>query len=97
MTQNTSPEPNPSHFPTHDVPRVWIISAGTSPIGIALARQALAHGDYVVSGLPESSQQEDPRSGDFEAFRAEVFSKDEMGCGKRLRIRHLDIRCGFHQ
>ncbi|CAF9905729.1 hypothetical protein IMSHALPRED_003950 [Imshaugia aleurites] len=46
---NTHP-PNPT-FPPHAGPRTWLITACTSPIGIAIARQALSHGDNVIAGL----------------------------------------------
>ncbi|KLJ12877.1 hypothetical protein EMPG_09470 [Blastomyces silverae] len=93
MTDNpTSPGSVPSHFPAHDGPRVWVISAGTSPIGISLARQLLAHGDIVVAGVPESNpEREDPRSADFEALLGEL-SAQGVGCRERMKPVVIDIR-----
>lgn len=97
MTDNSpSAASAPSHFPAHEGSRVWILSSGDSPIGIALARQALLHGDCVVAGVRETnSEREDPRSADFEAFYADVLTRADLGYGERLRARTLDIRCGF--
>ncbi|EER43951.1 short chain dehydrogenase/reductase [Histoplasma capsulatum var. duboisii H88] len=82
----------PSHFPAHDGPRVWVISAGSSPIGIALARQLLAHGDIVVAGVPESNlEREDPRGADFEAFLDELASKGS-DWEERMKPVIMDIR-----
>lgn len=39
-----------SHFPSHNEPRVWFITSASSPIGLAIAYEALNHGDYVVAG-----------------------------------------------
>ncbi|KAL2373926.1 hypothetical protein RJ035_004071 [Blastomyces gilchristii] len=93
MTDNpTSPGSVPSHFPTHDGPRVWVISAGTSPIGISLARQLLAHGEIVVAGVPEPNpEREDPRSADFEALLGEL-SAQGVGCRERMKPVVIDIR-----
>ena len=49
----TAPPPPPA-FPPHPNPRVWLITSGPSPIGIAVARAVLQHGDSVVLGLPKS-------------------------------------------
>ncbi|OJD17998.1 hypothetical protein AJ78_01955 [Emergomyces pasteurianus Ep9510] len=93
MTDNsTSPDSMPSHFPTHDGPRVWIISAGSSPIGISLARQLLAHGDIVVAGVPESNpERADPRSTEFEAFLNEL-STQGPSWRERMKPVVIDIR-----
>ncbi|CAD6575250.1 MAG: hypothetical protein ASARMPREDX12_007161 [Alectoria sarmentosa] len=49
---NTNPHhPPPPTFPPHSAPRTWLITACTSPIGIAIARQALSHNDNVIAGL----------------------------------------------
>lgn len=45
--------PKPPQFPTHAHPRVWLITATTSPIGTAIARHALSHGDFVVAGVED--------------------------------------------
>ena len=52
---NQPPIQNPPlSFPLHSTPRTWLITSGTSPIGIAVARAALTHGDNVVLGVPPS-------------------------------------------
>ncbi|OAX82847.1 hypothetical protein ACJ72_02808 [Emergomyces africanus] len=90
--KSTSPGSVPSHFPAHDGPRVWVISAGSSPIGISLARQLLAHGDIVVAGVPESNpEREDPRSADFEVFLNEL-STQGPGWRERMKPMAIDIR-----
>ncbi|KAK2751810.1 hypothetical protein FQN55_009253 [Onygenales sp. PD_40] len=93
MTDNpTSPGSVPSHFPAHDGPRVWVLSAGSSPIGISLARQLIAHGDIVVAGVPKSNpEREDPRTLGFEAFLNEL-SQHDLGWRERLKPVVFDIR-----
>lgn len=49
-TTTTTHPPHPT-FPPHPHPRTWLITACTSPVGIAIARQALSHGDNVIAGL----------------------------------------------
>lgn len=101
MTDNLSSPPAASssgpssHFPAHDGPRVWVLSAGDSPIGISLTRQLLAHGDHVVAGItPSNEHTEDPRRADFDAFLDEVSNEgDENGSRGRLEPVELDIRC----
>lgn len=90
------PLPDSSHpqFPSHNEPRVWVITAGDSPIGISLTRQSLAHGDYVLAGLAYSNLERDEcRREGFEAFMVEVEAKGWTG---RLKSIPLDIRCGFN-
>ncbi len=61
--------PRSPHFPPHNAPRVWFISRGISPIAIALAKQVLEHGDYVVAGvLPVEFEKSDGQSGTFWSF-----------------------------
>lgn len=80
-------------FPSHNEPRVWVITAGDSPIGISLTRQILVHGDYVLAGLAYSNLERDEcRREGFEAFMVEVEAKGWTG---RLKSIPLDIRCGF--
>lgn len=83
-----------SHFPPHAERRVWLISSGDSPIGLHLARQLLAHGDCVVSGLVPSDLLRDERRRDyFHDFLAEVESNHEANSWKdRFRPVMLDIR-----
>jgi hypothetical protein len=52
MTTSSSSSPKPNlQFPTHLHPRSWLITSATSPIGTAVARAVLAHGDKVVLGI----------------------------------------------
>ncbi|CAD6578780.1 MAG: hypothetical protein ASARMPRED_008847 [Alectoria sarmentosa] len=50
LTTNPHHPPLPT-FPPHSAPRTWLITACTSPIGIAIARQVLSHNDNVIAGL----------------------------------------------
>ncbi|CRG86256.1 Estradiol 17-beta-dehydrogenase 1 [Talaromyces islandicus] len=82
-----------SHFPRHAERRVWLISSGDSPIGLYLARQLLAHGDSVVSGLVPSDLLRDERRRDyFHDFLAEVEGNHEGSWKDRFRPVMLDIR-----
>ncbi|KAL2426600.1 hypothetical protein ABEF95_010510 [Exophiala dermatitidis] len=84
------PTPTPQ-FPTHNAPRVWLITSGDSPVGISLSRQILDHGDYVVSGINQSEFESDsPRSQQFKRFLSEVVR--ENGWKDRMKIVPLDIR-----
>ncbi|KAF2137331.1 uncharacterized protein K452DRAFT_321881 [Aplosporella prunicola CBS 121167] len=87
--------PRSPRFPPHNAPRVWFLTNGTSPISIALAEQALDHGDYVVAGvLPAEFERETGRSDEFRGFL------DKIGRGEgererwkeRLRVVALDGR-----
>ncbi|KAJ5107756.1 hypothetical protein N7456_004431 [Penicillium angulare] len=80
-------------FPSHNDPRVWLITAGDSPIGISVARQVLAHGDYVLLGLAHSVLERDQRRRDgFDAFLAEVEEHNDEGWKERMKAVPLDIR-----
>ncbi|KAK4694230.1 hypothetical protein P7C71_g3318, partial [Lecanoromycetidae sp. Uapishka_2] len=100
-TASKSGTPNPksnnkaSHtpFPSSSTPRVWLITAAASPIGIAIARAALAHGDSVIAGLKDGD------SGDTNSRdRGEEFGEFYMGeCVRegwkeRIRVVALDGR-----
>jgi hypothetical protein len=86
----TAPLPTPQ-FPTHNSPRTWLITSGDSPVGISLAKQALHHGDYVVSGIIQSEFESDQgRAQDYKYFLAQVGSSP--GWKDRLKIVALDIR-----
>ena len=88
----TTSTPSPQ-FPTHNAPRVWLITSGDSPIGIALARQALNHGDSVVSGIiPAEFERDGARSEEFKALLADVGTRSREGWKERLRIVALDVR-----
>lgn len=79
-------------FPSHNEPRVWLITAGDSPIGLSVARQVLAHGDYAFLGLAHTALERDERRRDeFDAFLDEVGQHD--GWAQRMKTVPLDIRC----
>lgn len=84
------PGPN---FPTRNEPRVWFITSGDSSLGIALAKQVLDHGDYVVCGINQVDfEAEAGRSDVFKSFLLEVGQ--HHGWKERLKIVALDIRYG---
>jgi len=86
-----------SQFPSHSEPRVWLITAGDSPIGISVARQVLAHGDYALLGLAHSVLERDERRRDgFDAFLAEIEKHPDEGWKERMKAVPLDIRCVRH-
>ncbi|KAL8999167.1 MAG: hypothetical protein Q9169_001946 [Polycauliona sp. 2 TL-2023] len=93
MTKTTPAVPN-CKFPPHSEPRVWLLSAGASPIGIALSRQLLAHGDFVVFGAQPSDTSETPvgRAADFTTFWTEEILMKE-GWKDRAKFVGLDGRC----
>ena len=93
MTSGSSSTIPAPQFPTHNAPRVWLLTSGDSPIGISLARQALDHGDYVVSGIiPADFERDGARSDEFQNFLTEVRKKAGAGWKERLRIVALDVR-----
>ncbi|EXJ62475.1 hypothetical protein A1O7_02912 [Cladophialophora yegresii CBS 114405] len=78
-------------FPTHNAPRVWLLTSGDSPIGISVARQVLEHGDYVVSGIIQAEFENDgARSQEFKRFLSQVGRTP--GMKERLKVVALDIR-----
>ncbi|KAJ5475828.1 hypothetical protein N7475_001557 [Penicillium sp. IBT 31633x] len=81
-----------AQFPSHNEPRVWLITAGDSPIGLSVARQVLAHGDYAFLGLAHTALERDERRRDeFDAFLAEVEQQGD-GWKQRMKTVPLDIR-----
>ncbi|EEP78685.1 conserved hypothetical protein [Uncinocarpus reesii 1704] len=94
LAPGSGPLPPSSQFPNHDGPRVWVLSAGDSPIGISLTRQLLAHGDHVVTGItPSNPEREDPRRVNFDAFLEELSAEEgQNGYRERLEPVELDIR-----
>lgn len=94
------PRPRSPRFPPHNAPRVWVLTNGTSPIKIALARQALEHGDYVLAGVPPSyyererevelAQGDGEQQTGFQAFLEEVRGRERWR--ERLRVVGLDGR-----
>ncbi|KAF2810731.1 short chain dehydrogenase/reductase family protein-like protein [Mytilinidion resinicola] len=91
-TSSSKPQrPRSPKFPPHNAPRVWFITTGTSPIAIALARQVLEHGDYVVAGvLPIEFEKHEGRSEEFRAFLEDVKRTERWR--ERLRVVGLDGR-----
>lgn len=91
MTSATQNLSSP-HFPTHSLPRVWLITAATSPVGNALTRCVLAHGDSVIAGVKtrEPSDKNSEREDEPRAFWNEVV---EQGWRERCRVVSLDGRC----
>lgn len=83
--------PRSPHFPPHNAPRVWFITRGVSPIAIALARQVLEHGDYVVAGVvPIEFEKREGQSEDFRNFLEDVKRTERWR--ERLRVVGLDAR-----
>ena len=88
------PRPRSPHFPPHNAPRVWFITRGVSPIEIALARQVLEHGDYVVAGVvPSEFEKGEGQSADFRVFLEDVNKTERWR--ERLRIVGIDPRYGI--
>ncbi|KGO49197.1 Short-chain dehydrogenase/reductase SDR [Penicillium expansum] len=89
---NNPPFDARAQFPSHNEPRVWLITAGDSPIGLSVARQVLAHGDYAFLGLAHSALERDERRrGEFDAFLVEVEHHGD-GWAQRIKTVPLDIR-----
>jgi hypothetical protein len=83
------PRPRSPHFPPHNAPRVWFLTRGSSPIAIALARQVLDHGDYVVAGVvPVEFERREGQSEDFRNFLEDVKKTERWR--ERLRVVGLD-------
>ena len=83
--------PRSPHFPPHNAPRVWFITRGASPIAVALSRQVLEHGDYVVAGvMPLEFDKREEQSEDFRTFLEDVKAADRWR--ERLRVVGLDAR-----
>ncbi|KAF2443597.1 short chain dehydrogenase/reductase family protein-like protein [Karstenula rhodostoma CBS 690.94] len=86
-----APRARSPHFPPHNAPRVWFLTIGSSPIAIALARQVLDHGDYVVAGVvPQEFEKREGQSEDFRAFLEDVKHTERWR--ERLRVVGLDGR-----
>ncbi|KAL1653656.1 hypothetical protein SLS61_003804 [Didymella pomorum] len=90
-TASKPTRPRSPHFPPHNAPRVWFITRGVSPIAIALAKQVLEHGDYVVAGvIPAEFEKSEGQIEDFKAFLEEVKSTERWR--ERLRVVGLEAR-----
>ncbi|EAL85626.1 short chain dehydrogenase/reductase family protein [Aspergillus fumigatus Af293] len=94
MTDNPPPpDYSRPQFPAHSEPRVWLITAGDSPIGISVTRQVLKHGDYALVGLAHTYLDLDEcRREAFGEFLAEVESHRGEGWVERFKTVPLDIR-----
>ncbi|KAF1961075.1 short chain dehydrogenase/reductase family protein-like protein [Byssothecium circinans] len=96
MTQQGSQSSRPArprspHFPPHNAPRVWFLTIGSSPIAIALAKQVLDHGDYVVAGVvPLEFEKREGQTEDFRSFLEDVKKTERWR--ERLRVVGLDGR-----
>ena len=89
MTAPKSPHPN---FPIHPVPRTWLITAATSPIGLSVACAALALGDSVIAGFKNGEMDvDDERGEDFREFYTQKCVRE--GWRERIRGVELDGRC----
>lgn len=83
--------PRSPRFPTHNSPRVWLITCANSPVGISLTRHLLAHGDYITAGVQAVEfEKHEQRSGDFKAFLEEIGRTDAWK--SRVRVVNLDIK-----
>ncbi|KAF2640819.1 short chain dehydrogenase/reductase family protein-like protein [Massarina eburnea CBS 473.64] len=88
---NKPTRPRSPHFPPHNAPRVWFLTIGSSPIAIALARQVLDHGDYVVAGVvPLEFEKREGQTEDFRSFLEDVKKNERWR--ERLRVVGLDGR-----
>ena len=82
----------PPQFPVHNQPRVWLITSASSPIGTAVSRELLKHGDFLIAGVKPTELLGDngePGS-DITHFREEVVTE---GWNDRCRVVGLDERC----
>lgn len=66
-------------FPNHEHPRVWFLTAADSPIGIALIRHLLEHGDSVVAAASSNhfEQHEKGCSGLFDELLNEINETED--------------------
>lgn len=99
-TPSKSSANKPPSFPPSSSPRTWLITSTTTPIGIAIARQALQHGDNVVASVHDSdllsgnTGKQDKHGRDvteFLEFWREV--NDNEGWRERCRGAGVDARC----
>ncbi|KAL8848324.1 MAG: hypothetical protein Q9221_006627 [Calogaya cf. arnoldii] len=92
MTRTAPAFPN-CKFPSHSDPRIWLLTSGASPFGIALSRQLLAHGDFIAFGAQpgDTSDTSTGRAADFTTFWTEEVLVKE-GWKDRARVVGLDAR-----
>ena len=85
-----SPTAETQPQPVDHKSRVWLITAGTSPIAISLARRLIDRGDDVVAGIPNSAfldPQETER--EFNAFYQDIQSRPETKSKLRYFPYHI--------
>lgn len=93
MSSASSKGPPSLRFPNHSLQaRVWLITAATSPIGIALIRRVLAHGELVVAGVKkeEICDEDDKRGEVLREFWDDIARE---GWRDKVRVVGLDGRC----
>lgn len=90
-TMTSSPTASIPQFPTHAGPRVWFITSGSSPNGLAVAQELLKHGDLVIAGddTRQSSPEDEPQR---EALLSLWTYAESQGWEERLRKVRLDAR-----
>ena len=58
-----------NQFAPHKHPRTWFITAATSPVGLAVTKQLIDHGDTVIAGVqPDGIEVDDGRDDEFHSF-----------------------------
>ena len=78
-------------FPPHKQPRTWFITAATSPIGLAVTKQLIEHGDSVVAGLQSNDfDGDEAQHEEFEAFVDEMWRRNEAQ--NRVQVMHFDSK-----
>lgn len=84
-----TPKTNTPGFPNNTKPRVWFITSAASPIGLAIAQEALKHGDYVVAGNDTnlSAPGNELRQ---EAQALFLSHADDQGWDERLELVEID-------
>ena len=84
-----------SVFPVHNSPRTWLITSAASPVGMALARAVLSHGDSTLLGveppdIEKTYGTQRPRAEDFTRFLKEEIGL--KGWKTRCVVVGLDAR-----
>ncbi|MCJ1312026.1 hypothetical protein MMC25_005700 [Agyrium rufum] len=90
MTSSHAP-----NFPIQNSPRVWLITSAACPIGIALARAVLTHGDSVLLGIEPSDMQKTDEQPTSRAVEFTKFIQEEVTPGawkQRCKVVALDAR-----
>lgn len=77
-------------FPAHNHPRVWFLTAGTTPVATVLTRALLAHGDYVVAGIFPSDH--DSASAGKEDFQDLLEEIQDSEWSERFKVIEFDAR-----